>query len=183
MKSKHKFIIVTTVCILLISFGLLNLPSKVILPDGDFAFSPTPSNGQSGGVEGIYYHRASSPMEILDEVSCKIDGWDNCTQYDVLRFYSDGTVISVAIATDDGITADDMPKLQKWFRRDETEFPTGKYFISGKHIWFSATTNTVVTDYSGIVLGNSLLLSGYSHYTQLKLNNMVFFRLNNGDER
>jgi len=186
LKSKPRVSIVLIICVLFIAYSILNAKFKPILPDDEFAFSPTPQNGQIGGIEGVYYYRASSPIEILSELSCHTEGWDNCTSYHMLRFYDDGVVLSTSIGTDDGIKDEDSPNVERWFNRDTEEIPHGKYFISGKKIWFSTSITyndidrTVTTDYSGWVLGNMLLLNGYSHFNGNNLSNMLFTKLNNG---
>jgi len=108
-KSIFRATTAVIICVLLIAYTVLNARFKPITPDEEFAFNPTPQNGQLGSIEGIYYHRASSPIEILDDLICKTDGWDDCTSYHLLRFYNDGVVFSVSIGTDDGIQSRDFP--------------------------------------------------------------------------
>ena len=189
MKQKRKVIIVLAICILIVASNFLIVKTRPILPDDEFAFSPTPQNGQAGGIEGVYYHRASSLTELLEELSCKSEGWDSCTTYQLIRFYNDGTVLEVPIATDDGINDGDLPKLQKWLNSENKEIPNGKYFISGNKIWFSTSVyyddngSTVTSDFSGFVIGNMLILDVYSHYNGKELNTMMFVRLNEGTSK
>ena len=137
-------------------------------------------------------------MDLLDELSCKTDGWDNCTSYHLLRFYDDGVVLSVGIGTDDGIQGGDVPKLEEWFNRDSEEISRGQYFMSGKKIWFSTTAYYdgdvyfnyesdnnddwhVTVDHSGMVIGNMMLINSYSHFNGFGRSNEVFRKLSNGN--
>jgi hypothetical protein len=162
---------------------------KPIIPDEEFAFNPTPQNGQPGNIEGVYYYRSSSQFEIL---GCKADGWHSCTNYSLLKFYDDGWVYKVSIGTDEGISTSDLPNLEIWFSRGDEELSYGQYFVSVNRIWFSVTTHYdgslysnpdthnnddwhVTIDYSGIILGdNSMILSTYSHYNGFSQNNSLY---------
>ena len=190
MKSKkHRFAIILLIGVLFAGFNILIGKTKPILPDDQFAFSPTPQNGQAGNIEGLYYHRASSMMEILDELSCKADGWDDCTTYLLLRFYKDGVVVEAGVGSEDRIDNGDLQKLQKWLNRETEDLPNGQYFISGNRIWLTTRVHydednrTVTADYSGFVLGNILVLDGYSHYNGYSLNKMIFMKMSDENQK
>ena len=183
MKQKRKIIIVSAICILIVAYNFLIVKTRPILPDDKFAFSPTPQNGQTGGIEGVYYHRASSLTELLEELSCKSEGWDNCKSYLLLRFYNDGALVEASVGSDDGIDNGDFQKLQKWLNRENEGLSNGQFFVSGNRIWFSThvyyedDNRSVTADYSGFILGNILVLDGYSHYNGNSLNKMIFIKL------
>ncbi len=188
LTPKRKVAVLLLICVLFVIYSIMNAIPKPILPDDVFAFNPIPQNGKSEGVEGVYYHRASSLIEILDELTCKVDGWDDCTTYQLLRFYDDGFVLETPIGTDDGIRNGDLPKLQEWFNRETKKLPNGKYFISGSRLWFSTSVHydddnrTVTSDFSGVMIGNILILDGYSHYNGHRSSKMIFIKLHGNPE-
>jgi hypothetical protein len=190
LKTKRRVLtIMVIICVFFIVFTMFSSGFKPIIPDEEFAFGPTPQNGQPGNIEGVYYYRSSSQLRIL---GCKADGWTDCTSYHLLKFYADGTVFTVSIATDDGIHASDLPNLETWFGRDNEELSYGQYFISRNRIWFSITTYYdgnmysnpdthnnedwhVTVDYSGIILGDhTMILNSYSHLNGFSRSNAFY---------
>jgi hypothetical protein len=169
---------------LIIGYSIFNAKFNPILPNDEFAFGPTPQKGQTGGIEGVYYHRASSLMEVLEEIECKTKDYGYCITEDMLRLYSDGDVVDATTGSDTGTRDDQLPNIQKWLNRDTgAEFSHGKYYILGKYIWFSTTAyyseddRSVTVDYSGIILGDRLILDVYSHYNGKKIYKMIFYKL------
>jgi len=80
------------------------------------------------------------------------DGW----QY--LRFYSDGTVISVS-------STGDSDAVARWFKKENTEskgLPHGRYEIKDQRLSFSAATKRGTVDYEGVIEENALTLKSHS---------------------
>lgn len=183
MKKKRIFAIMGSLLILFVAYDTLIIKTKPIIPDNEFAFNPIPENGEGGGIEGVYSHRASTITEWLDELACKLDRWDDCTGYQVIRFYADGTVLVTSIGFNGGMDDDYLPKLRGWFNKESEWVSNGKYFVSGNRIWFSTSTyyaideRTVTVDFSGIVIGNILILDSYSHYNGASVSKMFFVQL------
>ena len=181
--SKPKIVILFILCIFFVVSLLTSSKPRPVLSENEFAFGPTPEHGQLGGLEGVYYRKGSSLIERLDEWGCKTDGWDHCVTYELIRFYSDGVVLETPVATDNVMSDKDLLKLLKWFNRGTEELSKGKYFTSGRKIWFStsihyAVDNTTVTvDSSGFILGDMLILDSYSHYNNANFGKIVFTKL------
>lgn len=151
------------------------LPSltATILPAEIFAFGPTPQGGQSGGISGIFVYEYLSPSD------------DTCPKTsDVLRFYSDGLVLSVPICMS-GSVLERWSDISKWFNRDsEVDISRGQYYLLGEHIWFSTTTNNnpygpvSINDYSGTYMGSILILDSYSHFNGHKSAGYEYVQVN-----
>jgi tetratricopeptide (TPR) repeat protein len=92
----------------------------------------------------------------------------------VLRFFDDGLVIYVSIATHD--IFESCPKMSKWFNREYSNIK-GIYRRLGDVIEFSTTGYGVTADYNGRFLGDKLILSIYSHYNNNHTANREFNRL------
>src|SRR5688572_25936963 len=77
----------------------------VYLRSNRFAFSPTPQNGQIGGINGVYVRE--------DFGSCG----EYIHSYQVFRFYDDGTVLYTPLCLD-GDVIDDWADIKQWFHRN-----------------------------------------------------------------
>ncbi|MDP1624200.1 MAG: hypothetical protein Q8L64_00370 [bacterium] len=141
------------------------------LPEHEFAFSPTPQNGHSGGINGVYVRE---DFESCGEYSYS---------YGIFQFYNDGTVLYVPTCSD-GDIINDWTDIKKWFRRNnDVEIPRGKYFVSQNQIWFSTSVyyeyngENVTTDYSGTYSENKLILDVYSHYNGHKKSGVEYLKI------
>jgi hypothetical protein len=85
-----------------------------------------------------------------------------------LRFYADGTVISV--------TASATPQqVAKWFDKSFKDVSTGQYTVTDKHIKFSSTDSHGTVDYEGDIQGDNLALTTFSHINNAKGNEVYKF--------
>jgi hypothetical protein len=76
-----------------------------------------------------------------------------------LRFYDDGTVITVSSTGDPAVIAG-------WFKKENVEsksLPHGRYEIEGGRLAFSSTSAHGRVDYEGVFQGDTLTLNVYSH--------------------
>jgi hypothetical protein len=158
--------------VIVITFSIVIVSCKYI-PVNRFAFSPTPQNGHSGGISGVYVN------EVFERCG------EYAYSYGILQFYDDGTVLYVSTCSD-GDIASDWIDIKKWFNRnnDKIEISRGKYFISQEQIWFSTTAynnydNEIITvDYSGTYKKDKLVLSVYSHFNGNKEEDREYLKIN-----
>lgn len=73
---------------------------------------------------------------------------DKYTSY--LRFYEDGTVISVS-------TSGTAKQIKEWFKKGHENVSKGKYTIEGKNISFSTVLKDVEVEYSGKIIDKETL--------------------------
>ena len=66
-----------------------------------------------------------------------------------LRFYNDGTVITVT-------TAGKVEKLIPWFNKDHRGITKGKYTLKGSYISFYITSDAGQVDYEGELVNENL---------------------------
>jgi hypothetical protein len=150
--------------------------TREILPDDQFAFGPLPEVSQSGGIEGMYFSRSAKINELYNEIFCKMDGWDSCEEYQLIRFYTDGAVIFTPLSGDHGLGIQDLDEFKTSFNRNSEDFLKGTYYISGNRIWFNTSVHyevvdkTITIDFSGYILGKLLILNEYGHATGYQTN-------------
>jgi len=90
--------------------------------------------------DGVYYSPSSSDAGF--------------TYY--IRFYADGTVITV---TSSGTIFD----VKKWFTKDRKDISIGKFILVGDKIIFSSGDSYGSVDYNGHVFNDRLLLNSHSN--------------------
>lgn len=73
-----------------------------------------------------------------------------------LRFYADGTVLTVSSSGSAG-------QVATWFGKNHDNISTGKYVIQNSTLTFSATSAAGVVDYSGTINGEDIKLDMTSH--------------------
>ncbi len=166
IKSKRIIAILATLWFIFFSFNYL--------PEHEFAFRPTPQNGQLGGINGIFVHEE----EIQSPSLC-------IYSYGVIQLFNDGTVLGVTLCLDENII-ESWSDIETWFNRNtKTPISRGKYYVSGKQIWFSIITSynhpgnesVVVVDYLGTFSKNKLILDLFSHYNGHKETDIEYFKI------
>ncbi len=80
----------------------------------------------------------------------------NGDTFEYLRFYPDGSVITVSST---GTAAD----IAKWFNKSGKDLSKGNYTLTGQHLKFSSTDSYGTVDYDGDIKGDVILLKTYSH--------------------
>lgn len=106
-----------------------------------------PSHGNSLRYDGIYRSEPSRPM------GSSTDYWE------YLRFYSDGSVISVS--------STGQPKdLRAWFSKEAPGVSLGKVATQGNRLSFTAVNTSGSVDYSGEVDGDRMCLRTRSHINE-----------------
>lgn len=76
--------------------------------------------------------------------------------YPYLRFYADGTVLSVS--------SDASPtELVRWFNRLHPAVALGTYFVSGDRVDFKTTSKAGTIDYDGTIEGDQIRFRTYFH--------------------
>ena len=156
---------------ILVAFLFIVIPFNY-LPEHEFAFYPTPQNGQVGGLSGVYVYENA----LAKSGECPYS-------YEVFQFFDDGTLLDVLLCSDEDIIKS-WSDIKKWFHRDtEAQIARGEYFISGKQIWFSTTVyytydkRSVTNDYLGTFSENNLILDLHSHYNDHKEKNRIYFKI------
>ena len=143
------------------------------IPANRFAFSPTPKNGFSGGISGVYVY------EVFERCG------EYAYSYGILQFYDDGTVLYVSTCSSGDILSD-WTDIKIWFNRnnDEITISRGEYFTSQGQVWFSTTAyneydkEIVIVDYSGTYTKDKLVLDVYSHFNGNKEKGREYLRIN-----
>jgi hypothetical protein len=88
--------------------------------------------------------------------------------YGYLRFYSDGSVLSV--------TSTGTPEqVAKWLKKGKEWVGEGKADIQGANIKFSSSTKEGTVDYEGTVQVNALAMRSYSHINEYRAENQYKF--------
>lgn len=84
---------------------------------------------------------------------CRLEGY-----YAYMRFYRDGTIISV-------YSTESPKKVNTWFQKDKILRGVGKgYFVLEKnHIKFTTRSKSGIIEYEGRFYGHTLLIEGYTH--------------------
>jgi hypothetical protein len=81
--------------------------------------------------------------------------------YAYLRFYSDGSVLSV--------TSTGTPEqVAKWLKKGKDWVSTGKADIQGANIKFSSSSKEGIVDYEGTIQADALALRSYSHINEYR---------------
>ncbi|PYT01091.1 MAG: hypothetical protein DMF63_05370 [Acidobacteria bacterium] len=103
------------------------------------------------------YQKVVRPLSSLwVETDCEYDADEKEHFCDYLRFYEDGTVISV-------VTSGNPNEIKRWFRRPYGT--TGNYLIDGSSLRFSVTSERGKIDYSGSISREILTITVRSHIT------------------
>jgi hypothetical protein len=119
-------------------------------PPRSRAIRPAPPEQQQDGND-LEADRAAVRFDGLYQSASEGKSWE------YLRFYADGTVLTV--------TSDGNPQqVARWFHKQHQYLSKGRYRIEGSTIVFSSTYSAVGTvDYSGTIEGDTLRLDSYSH--------------------
>jgi hypothetical protein len=108
------------------------------------------------------------PATVKQKSSLRYDGFYVSIQQSgnhYLRFYEDGTVISVTVAgTPNDLISGEPQKVAKWFKKeDSSNFSKGQYKISDSELEFTSTSKNGSVDYNGTIAGEKLSLHTFSH--------------------
>jgi len=88
-----------------------------------------------------------------------------------LRFYDDGSVISVS-------STGTPEQIAKWFNKDYNDVSKGTYTVTGTHIKFSTTDSHGTVDYDGEIQNDHLALKSFSHINSFAGNEDYVFMEN-----
>ena len=93
------------------------------------------------------------------------------SEFYYLRFYDDGSVISV--------TSTGTPEqIAKWFNKSFNDVSKGTYTVTGSHIKFSTTDSHGTVDYDGDIKDDNLTLNSFSHINSNKGTEVYVFKEN-----
>jgi hypothetical protein len=87
------------------------------------------------------------------------DEYDSYWYY--LRFYPDGTVISVS-------STGQPDDLRSWFNLEMDDLSAGHVVLQGDHLSFSQTSKEGTVDYAGTVAGSTLHLDSHSRINDFR---------------
>jgi hypothetical protein len=119
---------------------------------------------------GIY---AASSNDINNDVP---------ESYHLLRFYSDGIVLSTVVTSPDNAALDWlqslMPSIGQWFTADNVAVSQGTYKIRDNTISFTTVNELgqikVVIDHDGHIVKDTIVLKSYSYFNNTTRDNQVF---------
>ena len=97
--------------------------------------------------------------------------------YQFIRFYIDGLVISTGYADKNDIEVV-WPAVKRWFERDiKMPISNGHYFLDGDKIKFTLRGVRSETDYSGSYKGNELILTWHNLTNGIRMENVKYTRI------
>jgi hypothetical protein len=96
------------------------------------------------------------------EKQTSYEDYFSTSSYHYLRFYDDGTVISV------GSTGTPV-QVASWFNQENENMPRGTYIITGNQLLFSTIElKKHKTDYDCILMEDKIECHIYSHFNQTR---------------
>ncbi len=126
--------------------------------------SPTPLGTPNRSIAPISTNAPGS--------SLRFDGLYQSVQLDnswmYLRFYADGTVLSVG-------STGDYEKVAQWFNKSLENRFEGQYQVRGSMLEFSVTGKEGTVDYAGTIDGEELVLNVNSHINGYQATNIYHF--------
>jgi hypothetical protein len=130
------------------------LPTATALPQPtELALTPLPEASQLGGLEVTY----------VSAVSIGGMGDERC--YKLVRFYADGLALFADnVCLEAPLSAENLPDVQRWFRRENQDVSRGDYFLVGQRIWVRIVgyddvyENIYLRSFEGKYCGNKMVL-------------------------
>lgn len=95
-----------------------------------------------------------------------LENYDETTTCKYLRFYPDGTAITVSTECDESDGA--LKEFKTWFHRGHKDMSKGKFTIHEGAISFSSVSRAGTVDYSGEASYTTMHLTTFSHINQYK---------------